>query len=225
MCPAPPPSLRVRRHTLPRGLPVALAAVAVLLAITFGVALSAWSAQRRRRRLGPWHSRSSPSPRSSLDRPRRRHAPAPARCADRRLGAAPGRPHRPPQRGKGEDPRYADCWRGHPAIRARRAPQGLPDPGRRHVVRLAAGAGRRCTSAGGLGPLDLGRHRRLGRSGSSSRPSATGSCQRFKADPANKGKVMDRGLWRYTRHPNYFGDACVWWGLLPDRLPSTGWVA
>lgn len=36
---------------------------------------------------------------------------------------------------------------------------------------------------------------------------------RFKADPANKGKVMDRGLWRYTRHPNYFGDACVWWGL------------
>jgi steroid 5-alpha reductase family enzyme len=36
---------------------------------------------------------------------------------------------------------------------------------------------------------------------------------RFKADPANAGQVMDRGLWRYTRHPNYFGDACVWWGL------------
>jgi len=36
---------------------------------------------------------------------------------------------------------------------------------------------------------------------------------RFKADPASAGKVMDRGLWRYTRHPNYFGDACVWWGL------------
>ncbi len=36
---------------------------------------------------------------------------------------------------------------------------------------------------------------------------------RFKADPANKGKVMDRGLWRYTRHPNYFGDATVWFGL------------
>lgn len=35
----------------------------------------------------------------------------------------------------------------------------------------------------------------------------------FKADPANKGTVMDRGLWRYTRHPNYFGDACVWWGV------------
>jgi steroid 5-alpha reductase family enzyme len=36
---------------------------------------------------------------------------------------------------------------------------------------------------------------------------------RFKADPANAGKVLDAGLWRYTRHPNYFGDACVWWGL------------
>jgi steroid 5-alpha reductase family enzyme len=35
----------------------------------------------------------------------------------------------------------------------------------------------------------------------------------FKADPANAGTVMDRGLWRYTRHPNYFGDACVWWGI------------
>lgn len=36
---------------------------------------------------------------------------------------------------------------------------------------------------------------------------------RFKADPANAGQVMDRGLWRYTRHPNYFGDCCVWWGI------------
>lgn len=35
---------------------------------------------------------------------------------------------------------------------------------------------------------------------------------RFKADPANAGRVMDRGLWRYTRHPNYFGDFLAWWG-------------
>jgi steroid 5-alpha reductase family enzyme len=35
---------------------------------------------------------------------------------------------------------------------------------------------------------------------------------RFKADPGNKGKIMDKGLWHYTRHPNYFGDSSVWWG-------------
>jgi steroid 5-alpha reductase family enzyme len=36
---------------------------------------------------------------------------------------------------------------------------------------------------------------------------------RFKAHPENQGKVMDQGLWRYTRHPNYFGDFLVWWGI------------
>jgi steroid 5-alpha reductase family enzyme len=36
---------------------------------------------------------------------------------------------------------------------------------------------------------------------------------RFRSDPANRGTVLDTGLWRYTRHPNYFGDACVWTGL------------
>jgi steroid 5-alpha reductase family enzyme len=43
---------------------------------------------------------------------------------------------------------------------------------------------------------------------------------RFKADPGNQGLIMDRGLWRYTRHPNYFGDACMWWGLFLISLGS-----
>jgi steroid 5-alpha reductase family enzyme len=46
---------------------------------------------------------------------------------------------------------------------------------------------------------------------------------RFKADPANAGRVMDRGLWRLTRHPNYFGDFCVWWGVFLIASSSGAW--
>ncbi len=45
----------------------------------------------------------------------------------------------------------------------------------------------------------------------------------FKSNPANKGKVMDRGLWKLTRHPNYFGDFCIWWGVFFVALASGGW--
>lgn len=45
----------------------------------------------------------------------------------------------------------------------------------------------------------------------------------FKADPGNAGKVMDRGLWRYTRHPNYFGDACIWWAFWLFALAAGAW--
>jgi steroid 5-alpha reductase family enzyme len=48
---------------------------------------------------------------------------------------------------------------------------------------------------------------------------------RFKKNPDNQGKVMDRGLWRYTRHPNYFGDACVWWGIWIVAASSWAGVA
>jgi len=47
----------------------------------------------------------------------------------------------------------------------------------------------------------------------------------FKADPSNKGKVLDHGFWRYTRHPNYFGDSAVWWGYGLICLASGGYIS
>jgi len=115
--------------------------------------------------------------------------------------------------GKGEDPRYQDLLRG--------------DYSAGHVIRkvfLIQGAATWFVSL----PLQLSAV--LGPTPAILRPvliigvavcaagllfEAVGDHQlrRFKADPANKGVVMDRGLWAWTRHPNYFGDACVWWGL------------
>jgi steroid 5-alpha reductase family enzyme len=48
---------------------------------------------------------------------------------------------------------------------------------------------------------------------------------RFKSAATNRGRVMDQGLWRYTRHPNYFGDFCTWWGFYLIGLAAGGWWA
>ncbi|MFE6226012.1 DUF1295 domain-containing protein [Streptomyces sp. NPDC057854] len=115
-------------------------------------------------------------------------------------------------RGHGEDPRYARMLargRGHPTLYALRKVyllQGalvwvvslpvqvavlLPGPPGATVF---IGLG---LWAAGLAFEAVGDHQ----------------LARFKADPANRGRVMDRGLWSWTRHPNYFGDFLVWWGL------------
>jgi steroid 5-alpha reductase family enzyme len=54
---------------------------------------------------------------------------------------------------------------------------------------------------------------------------ATGDLQlmRFKADPANQGRLLTTGLWKYTRHPNYFGEAVLWWGYYIIALVSGSW--
>ena len=43
---------------------------------------------------------------------------------------------------------------------------------------------------------------------------------RFKSDPSNQGLVMDKGFWRYTRHPNYFGETVLWWGFFLFTLTT-----
>ncbi|MGI9238015.1 MAG: DUF1295 domain-containing protein [Woeseiaceae bacterium] len=45
----------------------------------------------------------------------------------------------------------------------------------------------------------------------------------FKADLSNKGRVLDTGLWRYTRHPNYFGEFCIWWAFWLFALAAGAW--
>lgn len=54
---------------------------------------------------------------------------------------------------------------------------------------------------------------------------ADAQLSRFLRDPANRGRVMDQGLWRYSRHPNYFGEVLVWWGLLLPALATGAWRA
>lgn len=45
----------------------------------------------------------------------------------------------------------------------------------------------------------------------------------FKANPNNKGQVLNTGLWRYSRHPNYFGECCIWWAFYLFALATGGW--
>lgn len=46
---------------------------------------------------------------------------------------------------------------------------------------------------------------------------------RFKSDPKSQGRVLDTGLWRFTRHPNYFGEFCIWWGFYLIAFSAGGW--
>jgi steroid 5-alpha reductase family enzyme len=46
---------------------------------------------------------------------------------------------------------------------------------------------------------------------------------RFKMDPGNKGRIIQSGLWQYSRHPNYFGEITMWWGIFLVTLQVNGW--
>jgi len=114
--------------------------------------------------------------------------------------------------GKGEDPRYAEMLgseQGNPtwvAIRKVYAVQGLAVWFVSLPIQVSAAAARGLPAVAVVGLL-------LWALGVVFEGVGDHQLARFKADPANKGHVMDRGLWSWTRHPNYFGDASVWWGI------------
>lgn len=128
-------------------------------------------------------------------------------------------------RGKGEDPRYSDIMAeapGHPVAHAFRKVY-LPQAIVMWVVSLPVQVGMNTRGGGAL----VGALVTLGvlvwLVGFAFEAVGDHQLETFKADPGNKGKVMDAGLWRYTRHPNYFGDVCVWWGIFLVSLGSP-WV-
>jgi steroid 5-alpha reductase family enzyme len=116
--------------------------------------------------------------------------------------------------GKGEDPRYTAMRRHHGArfpLVSLATVFGLQG-GLQALVSLPVALAMARPGPASLGALDA-----LGGSvffvGLFFEVVGDAQLARFRADPANAGAVMDRGLWGWTRHPNYFGDCCVWWGL------------
>jgi len=128
-------------------------------------------------------------------------------------------------RGKGEDPRYADIMAqspGHPVAHAFRKVY-LPQALVMWVVSLPVQVGMNATGSGVLVAFAVAAGVAVWLVGFAFETVGDLQLTRFKADPANHGTVLDAGLWRYTRHPNYFGDVCVWWGIFGVSLGSP-WV-
>ncbi|OSC42765.1 DUF1295 domain-containing protein [Mycobacterium decipiens] len=123
--------------------------------------------------------------------------------------------------GKGEDPRYADLLRGATPAQALRKVFGLQGFLTLFIsfpLQLSAVTGptpKPLLPVGGLGLA-------VWLVGITFEAVGDRQLRVFKSEPANHGLIMDRGLWAWTRHPNYFGDACVWWGLW--LITIDGWV-
>jgi len=92
------------------------------------------------------------------------------------------------------------------------------------AVSLPLQAGAALGQASALGALDLA-GAAVALTGLAFEAIGDAQLARFIADPASRGRVMDRGLWAWTRHPNYFGDALTWWGLCLVALGSGAWWA
>ncbi len=118
-------------------------------------------------------------------------------------------------RGRGEDPRYAELMAkapGNPVAFAFRKVY-LTQGAVLWLVSLPVQAGQYTSGGGALSTALLVVGVLVWLVGFAFEAVGDAQLRQFKSDAANQGTVMDRGLWRYTRHPNYFGDACVWWGL------------
>jgi len=125
--------------------------------------------------------------------------------------------------GKGEDPRYA-AWRSQYGDRFRLVSLYrvfLAQALFLWVIALSLQYGQIAEAPARLTWLD-GAGLLLWTAGFSIEALADRQLRSFLNDPANKGRIMDRGLWRYSRHPNYFGESLVWWGIFVIVL-STPW--
>ncbi len=131
------------------------------------------------------------------------------------------------KRGKGEDPRYQK-WRSRHgnsfwwvSLFTVFGLQGML----LWVISLVVQAGQIAAAPVGLGLLD-GAGLLIWVIGFVFETVGDLQLARFKADPGNRDKVMDRGLWAYTRHPNYFGESLMWWGIFLITLstPKSLWT-
>ncbi len=129
-------------------------------------------------------------------------------------------------RGKGEDPRYQAMrkrWKNRFPIVSLVTVFVFQGTGM-VIVSLPIQATMRATSPANITPLDV-----IGAvlCAGGIAFEAIGDLQltRFKAKRGNGKKVMDKGLWRYTRHPNYFGDALMWWGFGLVAIAVQAWWA
>lgn len=127
-------------------------------------------------------------------------------------------------RGKGEDPRYeemlADSGPGRTFVRVNVA-QGVLQ----WVISLPLQAAAAAGPTQGLWWVVLVLGVLVWAVGLAFETIGDAQLEAFKADPAHRGQVMDRGLWAWTRHPNYFGDSAVWWGLFLVAVSCGEWGA
>ncbi len=120
-------------------------------------------------------------------------------------------------KGHGEDPRYAELKRnGKGFLRQVLLPQGLAIWFISLPIQIGVGSDRPVSWLAWLGVV-------VWLVGLSFEAIGDAQLKAFKEDSANKGRIMDRGLWAWTRHPNYFGDACLWWGIYLVAADS-GWA-